>query len=75
MFPCKLAVSALEIAKNDRLSADLLIEPSTDRLHSDEFLVLGGVDKVDGTVVLEDEIGLLLVYVVVFKIDDEVVLL
>lgn len=75
MFPCKLAVSALDIAIKDRLSADLLIEASTDRLHSDEFLVLGGVDKVDGTVVLEDEIGLLLVYVVVFKIDDEVVLL
>jgi hypothetical protein len=68
-------VSALEIAIKERLSADLLIEASTDRLHSDEFLVLGGVDKVDGTVVLEDEIGLLLVYVVVFKIDDEVVLL
>jgi hypothetical protein len=68
-------VSALEIAIKERLSADLLIEASTDRLHSDEFLVLGGVDKVGGTVVLEDEIGLLLVYVVVFKIDDEVVLL
>jgi hypothetical protein len=30
---------------------------------------------VDGKVVLEDKIELLLVYVVVFKIDDEVVLL
>jgi hypothetical protein len=63
VVPCKLAVSALDIAINDRLSADLLIEPSTDRLHSDDVLVLGGVDKVDGKVVLEDDIWLLLVYV------------